>query len=146
MTEKLISYRWSTISTTEEKLPLITQEPRSVMSRKPMPKEQKAARDIAKIEAGNIAILEKLASIMTPRVGGATWNSYNLKSLSASKYPTRMPKIAPTRNVVNQSSNRPRDLKLKEVPMRKESIEAANLLMLERLAKLWSKSPINRAS
>ncbi|GCC28479.1 hypothetical protein chiPu_0006909 [Chiloscyllium punctatum] len=52
-----------------------------------------------------------------------------------------MPKLPPTRNVVNQSSNRSRDSKLKDVPMRKDSIEAANLLMLERLAKVMAPTP-----
>ncbi|XP_060705043.1 uncharacterized protein LOC132831027 [Hemiscyllium ocellatum] len=133
--------KWSTISMTQEKLPKISQEPRSVMSRKPMPRQQKAARDLAKIEAGNIAILEKLASIMTPRVGGATWSNFDFKSLSAPKYATRMPKLTPARNVANQSSNRSRDLKMKDVPMGKDSIEAANLLMLERLAKVMAPTP-----
>ncbi|XP_078385264.1 uncharacterized protein LOC144667684 [Cetorhinus maximus] len=133
--------KWSGTPAMHGKLPLISQEPRSVMSRKPLPKEQKAEKDIATIEAGNIAILEKLATIMAPRSGAATWSNYDFKSLSAPKYATRMPKITPTRNAVNQNSNRPKDFKLKEVPMKKSSIETANLLMLERLAKVMAPTP-----
>ncbi|XP_072343347.1 uncharacterized protein [Scyliorhinus torazame] len=133
--------KWSGTSAVHDKLPLISQESRSVMSRKPLPKEQKPERDMAKIEAGNIAILERLASIMAPRSGGASWSNYDFKSLSAPKYTTRMPKIPPTRNVINQNSNRPKDLKLKEAPIKKDNIEAANLLMLERLAKVMAPTP-----
>ncbi|XP_069760669.1 uncharacterized protein [Narcine bancroftii] len=122
----------------QDKLPLISQEPRSVMSRKPVPKEQKT-RDLAKIEAENVNILEKLATIMTPKPGGATWGSFDLKSTP--KFVTKMPKILPSKATVNKSSGRPRDMKLKEVPVRQNSIEIANLAMLERLAKIMASPP-----
>uniref|UniRef100_UPI00398F0C45 uncharacterized protein n=1 Tax=Pristiophorus japonicus TaxID=55135 RepID=UPI00398F0C45 len=133
--------KWSNKTRSQEKLPQISQEPRSVMSRKPVPKDKQTNRDFARIESENITILERLATIMTPHPGGHTWNNYDIKSLSTPKYVTKMPKITPNKGVVNQNMGRTRDQKLKDVPVRRDSIEVANLVMLERLAKVMTPTP-----
>ncbi|XP_055513181.1 uncharacterized protein LOC129710305 [Leucoraja erinacea] len=124
----------------QDKLPLISQEPRSVMSRKQIPKEQKA-KNFAEIEAENINILEKLATIMAPKPGGSTWGNYDLKSLSTPKYVSKMPKISASKGAISQTNNRTKEIKLKEVPVGRNSIEVANLVMLERLAKIMAPPP-----
>ncbi|XP_043530980.1 uncharacterized protein LOC122539893 [Chiloscyllium plagiosum] len=86
--------KWSTISMTQEKLPQISQEPRSVMSRKPMPKQQKDVpmrKD--SIEAANLLMLERLAKVMAPTPGGPSWKDYESKTYGASHRSTGLPSI-----------------------------------------------------
>ncbi|XP_069760670.1 uncharacterized protein [Narcine bancroftii] len=102
-------------------------------------KQQKREKERLAIENENLAILERLATIMAPQPGGPSWNDY--KKSNTPKFVTKMPKILPSKATVNKSSGRPRDMKLKEVPVRQNSIEIANLAMLERLAKIMASPP-----